>query len=146
MKKIITKKYNIDRAYLGLVNVPPGKYPTIKEIELASKILDILEEKASDHFSLLKEGDKLNEKYQGVTDKDSDWKNYMDEVNSLNVRIKSKESIDREKTVEIEMEDQEFNQFFQFFEKWGKEWFMKIKEFLEFRKDMNEANSRPKRK
>lgn len=146
MKTIKTSKYNIDRAYFGLVNVAPGKYHTVKEIELAADILDVLEPKAKDHYAILQEGDALNEKYAGVTDKDSDWKNYMEEIAGLNARIKSREDQDKNKSVVIELENEQFNQLFQFFEKWGKDWFMKIREFLEFRNDMNATNSRPVKK
>lgn len=145
MKLLKTKKYNIDRVYLGLLNILPNRYQTIKEIETSSEILDLLEPLAKDHFNLLKEVDKINEKYAGTTDKDSNWTDLTLEIASLNKRIKIKEDQDKEKNIALELEDEEFNQFFQFSEKWGKEWFMRIKEFLDFRKDINEANTRPKK-
>ena len=142
MKTLKTKKYYIDRCYYSLNATRPSEFATFAEIESAGDILETLEDEAKDHYIFIKKAEEVNRKYHGVKPKDKRFQKQQEEINELNKQLSNKEYQDRSKLVTVNFEKDDFNQFFQFFQRWGKNWFFTIQEFSEFKKNMNEANSK----
>jgi len=139
MKLLRTKKVNVAICWNGLRNTPPKEFPNIGEIENTEQILKILEEAIPDFTEILKEGDKIADALRSTED-----------INDPGIVKQRKEFIEKSQKLEdtegneivdIEFENSDFNTFFQQFERWGKNWFLKLGSFLEFRRDLNETNS-----
>jgi len=139
MKLLRTKKVNVAICWNGLRNTPPKEFPNIGEIENTEQILKILEEAIPDFTEILKEGDKIADALRSTED-----------INDPEIVKQRKEFIEKSQKLEdtegneivdIEFENSDFNTFFQQFERWGKNWFLKLGSFLEFRRDLNETNS-----
>jgi len=56
------------------------------------------------------------------------------------------ESKNGKEIVKIELENEDFNTFFQQCERWSKNWFNRIDGLMDFRKELNKTNSEPKKK
>ena len=150
MKTLKTKKYNIDRSYFGLMGVQPKDCKTIKEMENLVEISKVLEKEAKAHYALLENGDKINEELRDAMLEIPEEEErkvpipIQEKISRINMAIKSKEEKDKKIDVVLKFENEEFNTFFQLFERWGKNWFIDIKEFLEFRRNLNDTNKQKK--
>jgi len=143
MKLLKSKKVNIAICWNSLRNMPPKDFPSIGELESTTAILDKLKEAIPEFVNSVLEGEKMNDKIILGRVNDEEVKkiraDYFNESNKLELE-KGKEE------VTVEFENEEFNTFFQQFERWGRFWFMKLEAFLEFRKEMCATNSQPKEK
>ncbi len=143
MKTLKTKKVNIGIAWNGLRTMPPKEFPSVAEMEATVGTIDFLKSKVLNLTKIMEESDKLNTdilvgKVKG------------DEINDRKMeffkRANEAETKEGQEVIEIVFEDADFNRFFQQFERWGRQWFIKIDAYLEFRKDLNETNRQPKDK
>jgi len=141
MKILKTKKVNIAICWSGLRNTPPRDFPAMKEIEATPRILTAFKEAVPKFTESIIAGEqmqkdmitgKLNAEEIGKT---------KEEFFKKSGKIEQEEG---NKIVEVEFENDEFNTFFQQFTRWGKNWFQKLEQFLEFVKDMNTTNAQPK--
>ena len=141
MKILKSSKANVAICWSGLKHTAPKEFPNIGEMETAANILPLLEERVPEFAILMKEGEQMNIDIQSgkipMNNKQEARNNFAKKATILE-QTKGKEM------VEIEFEDAAFNTLFQQFERWGKLWFIKLEEYLEFRKDMNSTNSQPK--
>ena len=143
MKTLKTKKVNIVICWNGLRNMPPKAFPTIGEMEKTSDILELFSAAVPEFVEVLKEGEGISKDIQGgkITGEES-----------MKVRAefaKKSNSLEQQKGNDeftVEFENETFNTFFQQFERWGKEWFVKLELYLAFRKEMTTTNGQPKRK
>lgn len=137
MKTLTTKKVNLVICWNNLRLVPPKAFPTIQEMEKTSEVFDVLEAAVPTFVEAIMEGDELRKELA----KNEAWqvknKIWQAKTNAL-------EQKEGEEIISIDFENEVFNTFFQQFERWGKEWFGNIKEFLEFRKQLNITNAQPK--
>ena len=142
MKILELKKVSIAVVWNGLKSTPPKEFPTIGEIESASKVLDKLKETIPEFVKIIEEGEAIgNEIMSGkMTPK---LQKRREEYLKKTIEIENKYG---KEIVKIELENEEFNAFFQQCERWAKNWFNKIDGFLDFRKELNKANSAPKKK
>ncbi|MCX6724249.1 MAG: hypothetical protein NT155_03720 [Candidatus Staskawiczbacteria bacterium] len=134
MKSLTSKTINFFICWNNLRIVPPKLFPTIQEIEKTSEILEILEKEIPNFVKLVMEGEEMRKESPISPEKQEDWNN----------RTKILGNKEGGKILTVEFENDQFNTFFQQFERWGKDWFSNIKEFLEFRRDMNATNSQSK--
>ena len=143
MKTLRTKAVNIVVCWNNLKNVPPKAFPNIQEMEKVPAILGQLEGAIPELVEIVKEGEELNKKIiTGEIEKDDSVIARKDWVE----RSRKIESEIGDEIVEIEFESDDFNTFFQEFERWGKDWFNRVDDFLNFRANMNETNKQPKGK
>lgn len=141
MKPLKSKKVNLAICWNSLRNVPPKEFPSIGELEVTTVILDKLKAGIPEFVESVLEEEQINRdiitgkiKPEQINNKRTE---YFKESSKLEIEKGEEE-------VTIEFEDAEFNAFFQQFERWGKNWFPKVEAFLDFRKDMCLANSKPK--
>ena len=143
MKTLKTKKVNVAVCWSGLRNMPPKAFPNIGEMEKTGEILEILEKVVPEFVGMLKEGEELNTEIQtgklGPEEMMAKKQDFSKRSNSLEGEIGNAE-------VEVGLENDAFNTFFQQFERWGKDWFAKLEAYLEFRKAMIATNGQPKGK
>ncbi len=144
MKTLKTKKVNIVICWNGLKNTAPKDFPNIGEMESTANILENLKEGAGEFVALMEEGEKMNNDI--ASGKLSGPEAIMGARVDFTKKSTSLEDKTGEEIVDIQFEDNDFNTFFQQFERWGKNWFGKLDTFLAFRKDMNVTNGQPKAK
>ena len=140
MPTLKTKKVNAVICWNSLRNVPPREFTNIPEMEKTGEILATLEEEIPTFVAIIKEGEELNDKISAGSIAGEEVAKTKNEWAS---RSRLLENSEKGKEIEIEFENENFNTFFQQFERWGKNWFTNIAEYLAFRKDMTDANSRP---
>ena len=143
MKTLKTKKVNVLSCWNGLKNMPPREFQSIAEMEKTGTILDLFKEAVSELAEVLLEGEKINIDIQlgkivgeEIIEKKTEFQKM---ANGL-------EDATGKEEIEIALEDDVFNTFFQQFERWGKNWFQKVEDLLSFRKDLNLTNKQPKGK
>jgi len=142
MKNLELKKVSIAIVWNGLKGTPPREFPTIGEIESASKVLDKLKETIPEFVKIIEEGEAIgNEMMRGKMT--PELQKRREEYLKKTTEIENKHG---KEIVKIELEDEEFNAFFQQCERWSKNWFNRIDGLLDFRKELNKANSAPKDK
>ena len=142
MKKLELKKVSVAIVWNGLKTTPPKEFPTIGEIESASKVIDELKESIPEFVKIIEEGEAIgNEMAKGKITPELQKKReeYLKKTNEI-------ESKNGKDIVKIELEDEDFKVFFQQCERWGKNWFNRIDGLLDFRKVLTAANSEPKKK
>ena len=142
MKKLELKKVAVAIVWNGLKTTPPKEFPTIGEIESASKVIDELKESIPEFVKIIEEGEAIgNEMAKGKITPELQKKReeYLKKTNEI-------ESKNGKDIVKIELEDEDFKVFFQQCERWGKNWFNRIDGLLDFRKVLTAANSEPKKK
>ena len=142
MKIIKTKRVNIAVCWNGLRNTAPKQFPTIAEMEKTGTILETFEEAIPEFVGMIKEGETLNKDIQTGKIKPEEIAKEKTEYGKKSNMTEGKMG---DQEVSIEFENDEFNTFFQQFERWGKDWFAKLDAFLAFRKDINVANKQPKK-
>jgi len=142
MKNLELKKVSIAIVWNGLKGTPPREFPTIGEIESASNVLDKFKEAIPEFVKIIEEGENIgNEMMRGkmTPELQKRREEYLKKTNEI-------ENKHGKEIVKIELEDEEFNAFFQQCERWSKNWFNRIDGLLDFRKELNKANSAPKDK
>lgn len=148
MKILRSKAIDIAGAWNNLKNTPPKEFMTIDDMEKSVKICQKMELAVPEFAKHIKDGQEFHSKVKAGEIKsngEDGKKNNI--IQAYEEYDKSSEKLARdvgEKIVEIEFEDAEFNSFFQFVSKWGKTWFSKTEEYLNFLNDMNETNKQPK--
>ena len=142
MKNLELKKVSIAIAWNGLKGTPPREFPTIGEIESASNVLDKLKETIPEFVEIIEEGEAIGNEMMGG-EMTPELQKRREEYLKKTIEIENKHG---KEIVKIELEDEEFNAFFQQCERWSKNWFNRIDGLLDFRKELNKANSAPKGK
>ena len=124
----------------NLRRIPPKAFPNIEEIDKTFSILRLLENEIADFAKTIRETDEIIKKLS-FSESEEERKIIIEKRDAMIKELNKLEEKYSDKRIEIEFENDEFNTFFQQFERWGKEWFVNIEEFLKFRQDMNETNS-----
>ena len=124
----------------NLRRIPPKAFPNIEEIDKTFSILRLLENEIADFAKTIRETDEIIKKLS-FSESGEERKIIIEKRDAMIKELNKLEEKYSDKRIEIEFENDEFNTFFQQFERWGKEWFVNIEEFLKFRQDMNETNS-----
>jgi len=141
MKTIKTRKVNIAIFWNGLRNMPPKEFNSVKELENTSRILETLKSAIPTFVDSILEGEKMNRDISlGVIKKDDTTK----VRNDYYIKSTKIETDEGDEIIEVELENDEFNTFFEQFGKWGKNWFNKIELFLEANNDINKGNKKVK--
>ncbi len=140
MKKLKLKRIHILSCWNNLRATPPKEFPTIDEMEKTGEILDALKEQINGFLPLIEKGEKINREINSGSLKPEKIMEKRREFIKESEEIENKIGQDM---VEIEFENDAFNTFFQQFERWGKNWFSRVDEFLSARKSFNETNSKP---
>lgn len=150
MKTLRSQAYKLASVYYNLRNTPPKEFQSVDDMEKMVAIVD----KIAIALPLFKEhfeyGDELKAKIMSGQiksngedgDKNNIQKLYADFDTKTNDLIETH----GKEIAEVEFEDAEFNSLFQFNSKWGKTWFAKVPEYIDFLKDLNETNKQPKDK
>lgn len=143
MKLLKTKKVNVAIVYNGLMNTPPKEFPTMAELEQTPVIVEKLKTEIPEFVKSIGEAEKMNTDIITGKIKNED----IDKARSDYYKVSTNLEMEKGKeVVGIDFENNEFNTFFQQFERWGRNWFIKMEAYLEFRKDMNATNAQPKDK
>jgi len=141
MKVLTTRKVNLAICWSGLRGVAPKDFPSVNELDQTSTILGKLKEAVKEFVGIIEEGEKLNTELMTGKVKGDEIEKRKKEYLKNSATVESEN--DKE-VVSVEFEPDTFNTFFQQFERWGKNWFVKIETYLEFRKDMCDCNKQPK--
>ena len=143
MKTIATKKINVYLLWNG-INLPPKQFNTIGELEAVSGARKTLAESIPDFVETYNKSIEFYKRMQDPSNPvDEKFNKERDEFNK---KSKEQEEKQRDIVVSVDLEDTQFNTLFQIVESKGKDWFNDIDSFLEFRKDINQANSQAKSK
>ena len=138
MKTLKTTKLNALACWTNLRAVPPRDFNSVDEMEKTITVLETLKGGISEFVDLINESEQIGKDIRAGKIKDP-AKAQQDFL----VKSEKIESEKRSEVIEIEFEDEIFNTFFQLFDRWGKNWFNKIEEFLSCRRDINDTNSKP---
>lgn len=141
MKLLKSKKVNIAICLNGLMNMPPKDFPTMTEMEHTPEIIVKLKELIPEFVKSIEDGDKMNLGIITGKIRTEDIDRTRSEYYKVSTNLEKEKG---DEIVNIEFENDEFNTFFQQFERWGRLWFIKLEAFLEFRKDLNTTNAQPK--
>ena len=142
MKNLELKKVSVAITWNGLKGTPPKEFPTIGEIESASKVLDKLKETIPEFVEIIEEGEAIGNEMMGggmTPELQKRREEYLKKTNEI-------ESKNGKEIVKIELENEDFKNFFQQCERWSKNWFGRIDGLMDFRKELNKTNSEPKKK
>jgi hypothetical protein len=139
MKKLKAKKVDIAVCWNGLRKTPPKEFSTIDDISSAGEVLKVFRGAVPEFVGLMEEGEKIALKI-------GENKATTEERQAFATRSRKIEEEEGGKEIEIELGDQDFNAFFQQFERWGRDWFFKLESYLAFREKINECNRQPKDK
>ena len=142
MKTLTTKKLNIAICWNNLRIVPPREFPTLEEMKKVEGILASLEKGIGEFVNSTKEGDQLTEELILTGNINTNEGKEKREKFIAGATRMEKERGDE--VVNIEFENDDFNTLFQQFERWGKNWFTKVSDYLVFREDLNTTNAQPK--
>jgi hypothetical protein len=144
MKKIELKKVAAAIVWNGLKSTPPKEFPTMGEIESASRVIEDIEKAIPEFVDIIKGGEEIkNEMMKSVGQKlPASLQKKREEYMRKSTEVETKKG---KEMVKIEFEDDDFNNFFQQCERWGKNWFTNIGGLMEFRKCLTDANSKPKK-
>jgi len=143
MKTLKTKRVNILSCWNGLRHVAPREFQGMGEMEKTSTAIDTFKGAIPGLVEILLEGDRMNMDIQTGKIKGEE---IMAKRAEFQKKANSLEDSTGKEEVEVSLEDDIFNTFFQQFEKWGKNWFQTVETILAFRKDLNLANQQPKKK
>ena len=141
-KTLELKKVSIAIAWNGLRGTPPKEFPTMGEIESASKVIEKLKEAIPEFVKIIEEGEAIgNQMMMGkmTPELQKRREEYLKKTNEI-------ESKNGKEIVKIELENEDFKNFFQQCERWSKNWFNRIDGLMDFRKELNKTNSEPKKK
>jgi len=141
-KTLELKKVSIAIAWNGLKSTPPREFPTIGEIESASKVIEKLKEAIPEFVKIIEEGEAIgNQMMMGkmTPELQKRREEYLKKTNEI-------ESKNGKEIVKIKLENEDFKNFFQQCERWSKNWFGRIDGLMDFRKELNKTNSEPKKK
>jgi len=141
-KVLSTKVLYLQVCFNGLKNIPPKDFPSIDE--MTKTIEDILPE--IDKY-IPKEYKDLMENIQKLRNDFSLEKITSEEAtklsNEYDALLRKYDITNQDNQTMIEFSKEAFNTFFQQFERWGKNWFNRLEDYMRFRKDMNKTNSEP---
>lgn len=141
MKTLNTKKLFAAICHNSLKEIPPRSFETTEDMEKSLVILEAIKPSIEVFIESTKKSEELNLKIATGALSGDDAKKAQQSFITI---AKKLESTEGEKKVSIEFENDEFNTFFQFFEKWGKNWFNTVGDYLAFRRDLNDTNQQPK--
>ena len=140
MKTLNTKTINVVLCWNNIRTLPPREFASIDEMEKAVDVIAALAVSIPEFVKVLKdEQEALSAKRGTVSDEE-----YQKSAIELNKKISALEVKEANTPVKVGFENEEFSTFFQFCEKWAKNWFATFTEYLQFRKDLNVTNSQPK--
>ena len=141
-KTLELKKVSVAIAWNGLRGTPPKEFPTMGEIESASKVIEELKEAIPEFVKIIEEGEAIgNQMMMGkmTPELQKRREEYLKKTNEI-------ESKNGKEIVKIKLENEDFKNFFQQCERWSKNWFGRIDGLMDFRKELNKTNSEPKKK
>lgn len=142
MKTLSTTKINAYLAYLN-TNLKPSEYASADEMQMIVNDVRPLLRDASREFAEIE--DKTKDLRVRLASGAVSQKDANKEAQDLNKRSQELELTVGEETIDIEFENDEFNKFFNFFARVGKEWFSNAERFMAFESDLNEANRQSKK-
>jgi hypothetical protein len=134
MKQINTKRILAYVVYQNLKSTPPKEFPDINEmVETVDNILPALQPHVTDFIQYRKDADEVSSQLAaGTLTKEA----AADKMTNLQKEVNKYETERGDEPVVIEMEGGTYNVFKTLFERWGKNWFNKIEDFVQFRKDL----------
>jgi hypothetical protein len=142
MKTLKNKTVDIVYVWTNLRKIPPREFPTVDDMENCVEVCSCLEEAIPKFVEIMRfESDALNVEKGKLTNEE-----YAKRVNAINTKLTELEIKTGQDIIEITFEDATFNNFFQLFEKWGKNWFETLEGYINFRRNMNETNQQTKKK
>lgn len=141
MKTLTTNKRDLAVAWMNLQNLKPSDIPNIPQMEQILEIIDNLKEVLPEYAKLREDGLELGRKTRTGLLTGEELANAQKEFNDSSALIDEKGA---ESEIEAEFEDAEFNTLFDLFADRGKNWFGSMRDFLAFRKALDETNQQKK--
>lgn len=142
MKTIKTKKVFLAVFLNGLAGIRTKELQNIDEIEQFCELKKEIEEILPKYTKLLKDKQDFARQVRSEQIKDDE---IQEKSNELNKRAQKLDTKSRDEKVKLELEDSDFNLFFDLFSRKGKDFFQSPENFVEFKKDLNEANRQSKK-
>lgn len=144
MKTLTLKRVVVWLMNNQLKNTPPKEFTNTEEMEkLINRILPTFKDYITDWAEREKEVKAIQREFaqKKLTEEDANKK-----LRELQNKMTDIELTKGEEEVSVEFEDDDFNSLFQMFERWGKNWFGTIENFIDVRDAMNETNRQSKDK
>jgi hypothetical protein len=143
MKKLKTKKLFLAVLFSNLKSLKTEDFQTDDQLLQFRKIKEAFKSKLSDYVKLWDQSEEnrqlfISEKLKG--------EELQKRVNEINIKFGKLDQENKDKNIELELEDADFNLLFDLFGKIGKKTFQNPDQYIEFKDQLNEANKQPKSK
>ena len=137
MKKLKVRKIDVAICWNRIKNTPPKDFPNVVEMEKTADLIGVLGKAIPEFSAMIEKGEKIGEDFRAerISEKDI--------VDTRKAFQKESNGLEEEKgkdIISVEFETAIFDVFFSQFERWGKNWFMKLDDYLAFRSNMKAAN------
>ena len=127
--------------YSQLKRTAPKDFPSIDEmVQVVDEILPAMEPAIGEFLTFKKESTEINSKFARKELVEEDANKLLAELREKSVKY---ELTSGEDLVKVTLDKEAFGTLFQLFERWGKNWFGTIEDFVSFRKGLTETNSAP---
>ena len=137
MKQLSTKKIFSYILYNGLKTTPPKDYPSMEEMmSTVDEILPALEKGCLEFVEFRKRADEINVQLASgkLQQEEAGLK-----LAELQKEVRIFEAEKGEVIVVVDLESAAFAVVGQQFERWGKQWFNKLEDFVAFKKDLSKT-------
>lgn len=141
MKQLKTSRLNCVIVYNNLKRNAMSKDYGLDVTQITSVGQQILPAFAKHIGDFIEENKKIEEARRARTLGKINDQDLAEKLAQVNKKVLGIEAKARETKVAVEMEDADFNVFFDIAEKKSKEWFADVEDFVSFRKDYTKANT-----
>ena len=137
MKNLKIRKIDATICFNRIKNTPPKDFPNVAEMEKTADLIGILKKAIPDFAAMIEKGEKIGSDFRArrISEKD-----IVGVRKAFRVESNDFEEAHGKEVISIEFETAIFDTFFAQFERWGKNWFLKLNDYLAFRGYMKEAN------
>lgn len=139
MKKLQTKQINFYTVLLQIKRLAPKDLQTIDEMQsIVDEIIPKLKVASGSFYDLYEKSEAIRADFvaKKISEEEANAK-----LKELTNEISEYESLNKETMSEVDFENASANTLFQIFEKSGKNWFVNLEQYINFRKDLVEMNN-----
>lgn len=130
--------------YNKLRKVPPSEFQNTEEMmTLVDDIIPVLKDDLGEYLKFSAQAEEVQWQFALKKVSEKDANNQLKEINEAANLFEIEHKKDE---LSLEFTKPAFNSLFQFFEKWGKSWFLSVEDYVEVRNCFNDANSTGGRK
>ena len=137
MKSISTKKIYAYIIFSRLKATPPKEYPDTNEmVETVDNILPAFEKVSGEFMDFRKQADDIN---SAVSAGRMQAPDAQEKLGQMQKEVRAFELDHADELVTVELETAAFTALMQQFERWGKNWFDRVEDFVSVSKDLKKV-------